>query len=525
MDRLYFGGPIVTLEPEGRAEALLVRGDRIAAVGKLDALRALAPHAEPIDLDGRALLPAFIDAHSHLSGTANAFLQAPLDEETTFEGVKNRIERFIRDNAVPPGKWVVGKGYDHNALAEKAHPTLALLDAAAPDNPLVVQHQSGHMGVFNSRALALLGVAPDTPAPDGGRIGVEDGRLTGYMEEAAFVQYQKRLPMPDLDALLDAYGLAQKQYAAHGIVTVQEGMLPGQLLPIYQRLLERNLLTLDVIGYPDPASFDEAAALFPADGAYDRNFRIGGMKIFLDGSPQGRTAWMRAPYADDPAYCGYGTMTDAAVRQALLLAARRGVQLLAHCNGDAAAEQFLSSVRETAKTEPSLTSLRLVLIHAQLLGADQLDAVRALGVIPSFFVAHVYHWGDVHLKNFGPARAAAISPAESALRAGIRFTFHQDTPVIEPDMLETIWCACCRRTRTGKTLGPEQAVDPLTALSAVTINAAYQYGEESHRGSLSAGKRADLVLLSDNPLAAPPEQIRRIRVEETIRAGKTVFRR
>ena len=182
-------------------------------------------------------------------------------------------------------------------------------------------------------------------------------------------------------------------------------------------------------------------------------------------------------------------------------------------------------MRETAKTEPSLTSLRLVLIHAQLLGADQLDAVRALGVIPSFFVAHVYHWGDVHLKNFGPARAAAISPAESALRAGIRFTFHQDTPVIEPDMLETIWCACCRRTRTGKTLGPEQAVDPLTALSAVTITAAYQYGEESHRGSLSAGKRADLVLLSDNPLAAPPEQIRRIRVEETIRAGKTVFRR
>lgn len=523
MDTLYFGGDILTLEPDLSAEALLVRDGRILAVGAREEMRALSPQAEHVDLDGRALLPAFIDAHSHLSAMANRQLQVPLGGAGSFEEIRRRIEAFLRDNAVQPGAWVLANGYDHNVLAERRHPTLALLDAAAPDNPLLVQHQSGHMGVFNSRALALLGITLDTPAPEGGRIGLEDGCLTGYMEETAFLTWQRRLPMPDLAALIGAYARAQQRYASFGITTVQEGLLPEQLFPIYQALQQRNLLMLDTVGYPDPDAFDRACTLFPGPG-YDRQFRIGGMKIFLDGSPQGRTAWLRKPYVgtDD---CGYGTMTDAQVRGALVQAASRGVQLLAHCNGDAAAEQFLHAVRAVSAEYPLLPALRPVMIHAQLLGADQLAEVRALGVIPSFFVAHVYHWGDVHLQNLGMRRAAAISPARSALEAGVRFTFHQDAPVIEPDMLETIWCAACRETRAGVRFGPAQAVSVEDALRAVTANAAYQYFEEADRGTLRPGKRADFVLLSGNPLKTPVEALRSLRVEQTIRAGETIYQR
>ena len=452
---------------------------------------------------------------------ANRLLQVPLAGADSLEEIRRRIAAFIEDNAVPPGTWVVASGYDHNALREGRHPPLALLDAATPNHPLLLQHQSGHMGVFNSRALALLGVTPDTPAPEGGRIGREGGRLTGYMEETAFLAFQKRVPLPDLNSLLDAFVRAQRQYAAHGIVTVQEGLLSEQLFPLYQALRQEGRLLLDTVGYPDPDAFDRARALFPGDAG---RFRIGGMKIFLDGSPQGKTAWLREPYAgtDD---CAYGTLTDEQVRRALRQAAARGVQLLAHCNGDAAAAQFLRAVRAVSAEYPNFAALRPVMIHAQLLGLDQLEEVRALGILPSFFVAHVYHFGDVHLQNLGVSRAAALSPARSALQAGIRFTFHQDAPVIEPDMLETLWCATCRKTRAGVWLGPDQAIGTEDALRAVTADAAYQYFEEGTKGTLRPGKRADLVLLSGNPLTTPPEDLRSLQVEMTIRGGEPVYRR
>lgn len=165
------------------------------------------------------------------------------------------------------------------------------------------------------------------------------------------------------------------------------------------------------------------------------------------------------------------------------------------------------------------------MIHAQLLEPEQLERVADLGIVPSFFVAHVYHWGDTHIKNFGFKRASQISPAGSALARNIRFTFHQDTPVIEPDMLETVWCAVNRVTRTGVKLGDKECIPVMEALKAVTINAAYQYGEEHTKGSIEPGKAADFVILDCDPVTAKPMDIRKIKVLQTIKAGKTIFER
>ncbi len=540
---LYYGGPIITMEEPLCADALLVKDGSIEGVGSFDELKGRIPsppetdarQVEYRDLKGCTLMPAFLDPHSHFSQYANSLLQIPLDEMKSIPEIQNKIREFIRANRTAPGQWLIAKGYDHNLLAEGRHLTCWDLDAAAPSNPLLVQHRSGHLGVFNTLALDELGVTPQTPSPSGGLIGVQDGHLTGYMEENAFMEYLKKAPSPSPDDLIGAFQKVQDRYASYGITTIQDGMIVDQMAPLYKMLLDHHLLKLDLVGYPGAEGGLEFINSFPhCIKAYQNHFKIGGYKIFLDGSPQGRTAWMREPYLPDASgqtdYCGYGTMSDEAVLSAVNLAAEQGLQLLAHCNGDGAAEQYLRAF-ETAYKESGAASpkeftapLRPVIIHAQLIGTDQLEKAACLGLIPSFFIAHIYYWGDTHIRNFGIERASRISPAASARALNIPYTFHQDSPVIEPNMLETVWCAVNRLTRNGVLLGEGERISVLDAFKGITIHAAYQYFEENSKGSLAPGKLADLVILGDNPLTVSPESIRDIPVIETIKEGETIYR-
>ncbi|MEG2153256.1 MAG: amidohydrolase [Clostridia bacterium] len=523
MQTLYYNGTILTMEGSSLPEAVLSEDGVILAVGDYDALIARATNAARVDLAGKTMLPAFIDAHSHFSSYATSFLQASLEECTTFDEIAQQIQSFIASNGISEGQWINCRGYDHNLLVEKSHPNLAFLDACAPNNPLVLQHASGHVGVFNTLGMAELGVTYDTPAPAGGVIGHENGALTGYMEENAFFTYLKKVPMADMKAMMSAFEKAQDGYAAHGISTIQEGMAVGQLIPLYTMLLGRNMLKLDVVAYADMKDADDLFTAFPASvNKYNQHFKFGGYKIFLDGSPQGRTAWMKTPYVGENNYCGYGTMQDSEVFDAVSFAAKNHMQILAHCNGDAAAEQYIDAIKAVSH-KADIAKLRPVMIHAQFLAREQLPDVKELGIIPSFFIAHVFHWGDAHIKNFGIERAAQISPACSALKQDILFTFHQDTPVIGPDMLETVWCAVKRRTKDGTFLGEDECISVYDALKAVTINAAYQYFEENKKGSIRAGKNADFVILDKNPLAVDPMTIRDIAVLATIKDGQVLY--
>ena len=517
---LYFGGPIVTLEEPQYAQALVERGRRIAYVGdREEAERLAGPGARRVDLEGRALLPAFVDPHSHLLACAYARLQVPLGECAGWGEIADRLSRHVQERGIQPGEWVKGTGYDQNALAEGAAPDRFCLDRACPHNPVVIQHASGHAGVFNTLALERLGALD-------GDCGLErdgQGELTGRGEENPFLDLLGRIPMDGLEDVLRAFQGAQEEYASHGITTAQEGLLQPVMAPVYQEILRRGLLYLDVNAYAPPADYDRLRGQFAQEvSASPGTFRVAGMKIFLDGSPQGGTAWVREPYAGGG--CGTSTMTDGQVLSAFRQALDRDAQLLAHCNGDRAAEQYLTLLAQ-AEREAGKKLCRPVMIHAQLLGLDQLERVKALGVIPSFFVAHVYHWGEIHVKNFGLDRAGRISPAGSALAQGIPFTFHQDSPVIPPDMLETIWCACVRRTKAGRVLGAEERIPVEAALRAVTQTAAHQYGLERELGTLRPGKRADFVLLSGDPLRTPPEELKKLQVERTIRCGRTIWSR
>ena len=260
--------------------------------------------------------------------------------------------------------------------------------------------------------------------------------------------------------------------------------------------------------------------------------RVAGVKFVRDGSPQGRTAWMTEPYQERPPgtpadYRAYPTIDPDFYRERAAELLRAGIPFIAHANGDAAIDLMiegvakgLEAVRAEGKPVPDHRS---VAIHAQLARPDQLDQMKALGIIPSFFVAHAFFWGDWHRKSFGDARALRISPLHSAEDRGLRFTIHNDAPVVPPDILRLLEIAVLRETRSGFVLGADERIGVEQAIRAVTLDAAYGYFEEDRKGSITPGKRADLVVLGADPRDVPPEAIGEIEIVETIARGRTVY--
>lgn len=521
--KLYYGGTVLTMTHRKAAEAVLIENGRVLAVGER-AVREADGKTERICLEGHTLLPGFIDSHSHFSGCAAALLQCSVEEASDFQELTGTIAAYIREKKIPPGEWVRVCGFDPDCLAEHAVPDRFVLDRVSAEHPLVMQHKSGHVGVLNSLGLKRAQIGRETPDPPGGHIEKRDGEPTGYLEEKAFLQVLGQLPQPSVPQLMEAYEQTQRLYASFGITTLQEGMMVGGMIPLYQKLCAERRLWLDVVAYPSIQERAEIRKAFPgALRGYQGRLRLGGCKIFLDGSPQSRTAWVRTPYEQGE----YGTsvMRGEEVEACVRAALDEGFQLLAHCNGDAAAEQYLCAFENAAKKGADPAAIRPVMIHAQLVDGGQLARMRPLGMIPSFFIGHVYHWGDVHIRNLGYKRASRISPAGTALRLGLPFTFHQDSPVIRPDMLETIWCAVNRRTKGGELLDGGEKITAADALAAVTANGAYQYFEEGEKGAIAPGLLADFVILDRDPLTVKEEELRSLRVLETIKEGRTVYRR
>ena len=523
---LYFGGPILTMEDPVPRQALLEQDGKILAVGSLEELTVLAGDCRQIDLQGHCLLPGFIDPHSHFTTLGTALTSCDLTGSASPDEIVDRLRRFLQQHPPADGGWVVGFGYDHNLLPGASHPTCQLLDQVSSTVPVLISHASGHMGAANSAALAAMGLTAATPDPEGGLYGrTADGQLSGYMEERAFTAAGAAVPPPAADLLVGSLLRGQEIYLQNGITTAQDGMTGQKELALLRLLAERQQLKLDVVGYVDLANFPDLLAQTPAySGGYRHHLRLGGYKIFLDGSPQGRTAWLSAPYlGGDGHYCGYPIHTNEQVRRLVQKSLDDGRQLLCHCNGDAASQQYIEAFQAVLGQKSCPT--RPVMIHAQTVRDDQLAQMAPLGMIASFFTAHTYYWGDVHLKNLGPARAGHISPAVSAIENGVVYTFHQDTPVLPPNMIDTLGCAVNRTTRAGVVLGPDQKLSTYQALEGITKNAAYQYFEERQKGTLAPGKLADMVILSQDPLQLPGDELRRLQVLATCKEGRWVYQK
>ena len=451
----------------------------------------LPPFDEARDLGGAAVLPAFLDAHSHLLAYAVSLTQADGAACRTAADYAACAELFARTHGVGKDALVTVRNAD-------VFPDPAALDRVP--RPLHLQARSGHAGMFNGAARALLGL-----------------QKAGVLEETDYLAATKKVPMPAESRLFSAFAQAQADYIAHGFSLAQEGVFPRAMFPVYAALCAEDMLRLDVYAYPPPEDYDEAARAFPPDKK--RRLTIGGMKIFLDGSPQQRTAFLREPYRGGGR--GVQTMTEAEVYEACAFAAARGAQLLAHCNGDGAAEVFLNALARLP--DGARRDIRPVLVHGQIIGDDQLRRAAELGVTVSFFPAHIRHWGETHIKNLGRARAERISPARTALGCGVRVTLHQDTPVCAPDPFEAAACAVLRRTAGGKVFGGE-SIPVKEALTALTEGAAAQYGPDG-RGRIAAGAKADFLLLDGDPIALPPERLETVKIKAVYLNGSCAFRR
>lgn len=512
---LFTGGRIITMAED--AQAVLVENGKIQAVGTEEELRRQAPDASVRELEGKVLMPAFLDGHSHMTSLATTFQAVSLEKAGSLEEIENLLCQAAAKQ--PEGEWLIGFGYDHNLLREGCHPDRMMLDRVSDRIPILISHKSGHMGAANTAALRLMGVDLHQQDPEGGRYGrLPDGSLSGYLEETAFTNLATRLPKPGLDKRLWALEQAQQVYLSNGITTVQDGMTSPEEWALLQEFASQGRLLVDLVCYPPFEQGLELVEAHPEWRTYQNHLRIGGLKIFLDGSPQGKTAWLSRPYEGETEYCGYPVLSDAQAIKAMEGCCKAGLQLLCHCNGDAAAEQMIRCW-ESCRSQWEGKDLRPVMIHAQTVRADQLERMAGLGMMASFFVAHTRYWGDIHRKNLGEERAARISPAATARKLGVPFTFHQDSPVLPPDMLDTLHCAVFRTTQSGYVLGPEERLAPMEALEAVTRTAAWQYHEEGKKGVLAPGAAADLIVLSGDPAGQE-----KVQVVETIKDGKTLWK-
>ena len=387
------------------------------------------------------------------------------------------------------------------------------------------------MSSANSLALANYNIGVNTENPAGGivrrRLGTNEP--DGVMEETAMGL------LPGTGVLVDeelGWRLRREAadiYASFGITTIQESNVSTSYVEALKQQALEEPFAVDIVTYimGNPLS-DEELELVSHDSDYSGGVKIGGVKFTLDGSPQGRTAWMSQPYDAGPPgvdadYVAYPSYDPDAYRQRVDRLLERGVPVLAHANGDEAIELMIDGIEESLSGE-EMPDHRSVIIHAQLIREDQLDRVKQLGIVPSYYAAHPFFWGDWHRLSFGDDRASFISPVKATIERDIPFTVHNDSPIVPPDIMRLVSITVNRLTRSGYVLGPDQRASVLEALYSVTQGAAYQYFEEDEKGSITVGKRADFVVLESNPLTIDPLQLENVGVVETFARGKSVYR-
>ncbi|MCY1071099.1 amidohydrolase [Nannocystis sp. RBIL2] len=541
-DRVFYGGPVITMRVDGAgnpivAEALAIRDGEIVAVGaQADIIKLADGGTEKIDLAGKALLPGFIDGHGHLGVVAQRSEQVqlappPLGTVRSIADMRRALRADIKRRKLAGGQWVVGWNYDDSRLREARQPTRDDLDEVSMMHPIAVYHSSGAVAVVNTPALRLLGIDADTPDPAGGQIGRQprSREPSGVLADSAVFLLERALPRPSDDELATRLVQAERQYARRGFTTVQDGAVDADQLEALRRLARANKHEVDVVAYPVVASMADAERLVGQRfGAWERGLKLGGIELVLDGGLQSRSAWLDVPYTTPPAgkprgWRGVARMAATEVEQILELAVDQGWQVLAHADGDAAADQYLDAWERVIERR-RVDDRRPVLLRAQTVREDQLDRMRELKMVPSFASAHLYYWGDWYRDTaLGPARAARLDPAQSALARGLLFTLQTDAPAIPADPMLLLASAVNRTTRSDKVLGQAQRIPVFDGLRGLTSSGAHQVFDGERKGELAVGRVADLVILDRNPLSVRTGDLAALRPLTTYRRGAPVY--
>jgi predicted amidohydrolase YtcJ len=549
---IFRGGTILTMvDAMPRVEAVAIADGRILAAGDEAGVMATAGEGtDVIDLGGRTLMPSFIDAHGHFANAPQIVKWVnvsgvPAGPVTCIADILRVLGVHVAAHPVMAGEWIIGYGYDVTNLSDGRQISRDDLDPLFPDNPVMLIHSSNHGAVLNSAAFAAVGIDASTPDPAGGLILRKAGSSDpeGLIMETAFLPIFGAMPQPTEEELLATFDAAQQIYARAGVTTIQEGATNAKDLRLIRKGGEQGRLYLDVVClplvlevpklvkeyFPDfhggPMDLPDTAA--ESFGTYRNRVKLAGIKCLIDGSPQGKTAFWSQPLLTggpngEPDWRGQPLFPPELIHQIVKELAAKNIPIFCHCNGDAAIDMMIDAARAAGITAEQ--DRRTVIIHSQFMRPDQLEAYVELGFTPSFFTVHAFFWGDVHVENLGRERAYFLSPMASAIAKGLHCSNHNDFSVTPVEPMRMVVTAVERISRKGEVIGPAERISPWQALKALTIEAAWQIREEGEKGTIEAGKLADLVLLDADPTAVPTGGILDIAVVETFKEGKSVYR-
>ena len=537
---VYYGGDILTMagDTPNYVEAVVQREGRIIYTGsKADAMARFEGKADFVDLEGKTMLPGFMDAHSHYINSLLVANQCqlyapPSGPGKDIESIIATLKTFAKERNIQKGDMIMGYGYDDTVMPDGNLLNRDILDEAFPDNPVRVEHVSMHGCVLNSLAMKKYGISSATKTPPGGVIVRKPGTQEPYglIMETAFLPIMEQSDPMTAAQEVTLSKAGQMLYAEAGITTAHEGASHLPQIETIKRASEAGANIIDVVAYPFITDVDKILELVPREEwlTYKNNFKIGGVKITIDGSPQGRTAFFTTPYLDGgPAgeknWTGEMTFPQDMANDMVKKVFNMEVPLILHCNGDGAIDAFLTSY-EYARDGNYDKPWNVTSIHSQFMRKDQMPKFVKYGIRPSFYTLHTYYFYEAHLKNRGFNQAQYISPMRDAIDMGMRPTNHTDFVVAPLDQMFMLYSAVNRISRAGAEVGLDQSISPYEGLKAMTIFVAEQYDEQSSKGTIEKGKRADLVILDKNPLKVAPLAIKDIKIFETIKDGNTVYK-
>ena len=534
---IYYGGDIVTMDGDKPVyvEAVVEKNGQIIFVGKkAEAFNQYKENSFEVDLEGKTLLPGFLDPHGHFMSAIMMVNQVnvaapPVGTATSIPQIIEKLKAFQQEHNIPQGGWIVGWGYDQDLIDEQRHVSKKDLDAAFPDRKVMLIHVSMHGAVLNSKALAWAEIDASTKTPAGGVIARIEGSQepAGLLMEMAYIPVFAKLPQPSEAEMLDLMKPAQMMYASQGYTQAVEGFTHVKHLDFLIKAARQDRNFMDILSLP---AFTEMETWLDNPkykfGTYNKKFKIQAAKITLDGSPQAKTALVSKPYLTGGPNGEKGWKGESSITQEQLDALTKtlfskNIPIQIHTNGSGAIDMMIKTVERAGITAKD--DRRTVIVHSQFQRPDHLPKYVELGLTPSYFTLHTYYWGDVHIKNIGKEAAFFISPLKAAKEAGLRFSNHTDFNVTPLNPFWVIWSAMARESRSGVIVGPDQRVDAYTALQGLTTGPAWQVFEDDRKGKIKVGLLADFVILENNPLKQKTSEIKDNEVLATIKEGKLIY--
>ena len=530
-DLIVTNAKVWTVDPAlPRAQAVAVWRDRIVAVGsnaEVDLWRG--PKTDVIDAGGKLLLPGFNDAHVHFVGGGRQLDAIQLNDATSAEEFARRIGD--RAKRMPSGEWILGGRWDETKWTPPVMPTKDLIDPLTPNTPVFVSRYDGHMALANSVALKLAGITASTPDPPGGTV-VRDaqGNPTGALKDAAEQYMRKVIPPLSHEQRLDAVKRALAHAASVGVTSVQNMSAAYDDIATYAELLQRGELTTRIYAAPSIMGFQDQAKIGIRHAFGGPYLRIGALKAFADGSLGSGTAYFYEPFSNNPA--NRGLLSDemnpiSAMRERMMAADAAGLQICTHAIGDEGISTILDLYSDVIKAHGE-ADRRFRIEHAQHMAEKDFERFAQLHVIASMQPYHAIDDGRFVERYLGHDRASRTYAFRTFLDHHVRLAFGTDWPVAPLDPIQSVYAAVTRRTLDDKNPNgwfPEQKLTVAETIEAYTMGSAYAEFQESEKGSITPGKLADMVLLSEDIFSIDPVSIRDVKVLKTFVGGKLVYKK